>query len=334
MVACSAESSSLDEVVAFAQFAFFRPHLAEMLGAFAAADLGLLVLKGAALAETVYDRPSRRPFGDLDVLLRPVDTPRAKLVLETLGYGVDPRVWNDLLRQRDCQANFFKHTERGPVVVELHTDLLNNPLFRGTVPIADESLWERAQPACLAGTEAWVLGPEDQLLHLCLHLACHYFAAPQSHRDIAQVCAAQPIDWPLLVTLARQARASSTCFGALLAAAHCHDAVIPASVLDELAPRSPRRRLCLASLALAACEPPLPTLRQRLPLLWCLLEGHPKRSKAFRRILFPSRRWLTEHYAEEVAEGWGGGAALGAAHARFLWRSVVDLTRRQAATLP
>jgi hypothetical protein len=320
MAACPVEIITSDEVAAFAQFAFFRPHLAELLCAFAAADLGLLVLKGAALAETIYDRPSRRPFGDLDVLLCPVDAPRAKIVLEALGYGVDPRVWNDLLRQRDCQANFFKHTERGPVVVELHTDLINNPLFRGTVLIANESLWERARPACLAGTEAWVLGPEDQLLHLCLHLACHYFAAPQSHRDIAQVCAMREIDWPLLVALARQARASAACFGGLFVASRLHGTPIPVSVLDTLAPRTGRLRL--EQLAEAYAAAPMHSQSERLSLLWHLLENPPRRSKAFRRILFPSRRWLTEHYAEDFPEGWGGGAALGAAHARFLWRSV------------
>ena len=267
---------------------------------------------------------SQRPFGDLDVLICPADAPRAKLVLEALGYGVDPRIWDDFVCQRDCQANFFKHTERGPVVVEFHTDLLNNPLFRGNISLADESLWERARPACLADTEAWVLGPEDQLRHLCLHLACHYFAAPQSLRDIAQVCVAREIDWPLLVTLARQARASSICFCGLFAASRLHGTPIPKFILNELAPRAGRTRL--EQFVLAACGLPLPTLRQRLPLLWSLLESPQQRSKALRRILFPSSRWLTAHYGEDFAEGWSGGIALGAAHARFLWRGSVPTT--------
>ena len=309
------------EIAAFAQFAFFRPYLADLLDACASANLNLIVLKGAALAETVYPRPSLRPYGDLDVLVRVSDTSRAKALLETLGYGVDPLVWDDLLDRRSCQANFFQHTPRGPVVVELHTDLLNNPLFFSPTPLVTEGLWKRTLRVRLAGADAWVLGPEDQLLHLCHHLACHYFAAPQSRRDIAQVCAVREIDWPLFVTLARQATASSICFSGLSAASHLFDFPISVSVLDELAPRVGRghlKRLLQACAADLALSPP-----ERLHLLWHLLETSRRRRHALHRIVFPTRRWLAAHYAEAFSdEANSSAAALWGAHARFLWRSV------------
>lgn len=295
-----AERAAQEEVAALVQFAFFRPHLASLLRACAEARLDLLVLKGAALAETVYPRPSLRRFGDLDVLVRRADALRARALLESLGYLVDPLPWEDLIRGRDSQANFFLHTERGTVVVELHTALINNDLFFGQVHVDDPGLWERALSVRLAGVEACTLGPEDQVLHLCLHLAGHYLAAPQSLRDIAQVLSVRSVDWPLFVRLARKARASAACFAALFAAARLLGTPVPPSVLDALAPRAGRKRLEQIAEGRAADSiedmAAIHTERLRFPLLWHLLGSPQARSRTLWHIVFPSRQWLVTHY--------------------------------------
>ena len=295
-----AETAAQEEVAALVQFAFFRPHLAALLRACAEAQIDLLVLKGAALAETVYPRPSLRRFGDLDVLVRRADAARARTLLEPLGYIVDPMQWEELVRGRDCQANFFNHTERGPVVVELHTELINNDLFFGQIHVDDQGLWERARPVRLAGCDARMLGTEDQILHLCLHLAGHYLAAPQSLRDIAQVCSVSRMDWPLFVRLARQSGAATACFAALFAAARLLGTPVPPAVLDALAPRASRLRLeqiveARAADSIGDTAAPQ-TERLRFPLLWHLLGSPQARGRAVWHIIFPSRHWLITHY--------------------------------------
>ena len=295
-----AEAAAREEVAALVQFAFFRPHLAALLRAGTEAGLGLLVLKGAALAETAYPRPSLRRFGDLDVLVGRADAARARTLLESLGYVVDPLQWEEVVRGRDCQVNFFSHTERGPVVVELHTELINNDLFFGKFRVDDAGLWERARPARLAGVEARVLGPEDQILHLCLHLAGHSLAAPQSLRDIAQVCSVSAVDWPLLVSLAHKSGTGAACFAALFAAARLLGTPVPPTALDSLAPRAGRTRLERLSEARAADGiedvAAARTERLRFPLLWHLLGSPQARGRALWRIVFPSRQWLIGHY--------------------------------------
>ncbi len=295
-----AEKAAQEEVAALVQFAFFRPHLSALLRACAGAGLDLLVLKGAALAETVYPRPSLRRFGDIDVLVRRAEVARARTLLESLEYIVDPLQWEDLARGRDGQANFFKRTERGSVVVELHTGLINNDLFFGQVHVAEAGLWDRAQPVRLAGVEAQTLGPEDQVLHLCLHLAGHYLAAPQSLRDIAQVVSVSPIDWALFVQLAHEAGAGAACFAALFATAQVLGTPIPATVLDALAPHAARARLERIAEVRAADSiediTAARTERLRFPLLWHLLGSHQARGRTLWRIVFPSRQWLISHY--------------------------------------
>ena len=288
-----------EEIQALVQFSFFRVYLAELLVACSESHIDLLVLKGPALAETVYPRPSLRLFGDLDVLVRASEISPARALLESLGYTPEPRQWEDLVQGRYCQTNFFKHPERGAVVVELHTELINNPFFFGVVRL-DAGVWERAEAACLAGEAARVLGPEDQVLHLCLHLACHYGAAPRSLRDIDQVCRARALDWPLLVDITRRSRASAACFAGLFACADLLGTPVPASALDALAPRFGRGLLERLTIARAADIGQERTEWLRFPLLWLLLETSGARWNALRHVFVPSPRWLSAHYYLDV----------------------------------
>lgn len=287
-----------DDLTALVQGLFFRPHLAALLQAAASDGLGLIVLKGAALAETLYPRPGLRSFGDLDVLIGPADAPRARLLLERLEYIVAPAVWDTLLQGADTQANFFKHTARGVVVVELHTDLLSNGFFRGHIALDADGLWSRARPARLADTDALVLGPEDQLLHLCLHLAGHYFFAPQSLRDIDLVCLTGTLDWPLFIRLAEDAHAAPLSFAALSAAATLLETPVLNDVLSALTPKRGAARLAFLASARAADTSPngSATERLRFPLLWGLLGTARARRAALRRTLLPDFHWLVTHY--------------------------------------
>ena len=325
-----AETAVQDELKAIVQFAFFRRPLAELLQTCAEAGLEIIVLKGAALAETIYPRPSLRPFGDIDILVRPDDASRAEALLSSLGYIPEASAWAALAAGQTCQTNFFRDTERGPVVVELHTDLLNNALLRSRARLDRAGLWRRSRPARLAGTEARVLGPEDQVLHLCLHLAGHYFHAPQSLQDIAQVCAVQAPDWPLFESLCRDAGAASIGYAGLYAAAQI-GADIPPAVLEHLAPagRRPLERLIRVQEASRTASG---TEAQRFGLLWLLLESPSARFQAMRHLFFPERVWLHTHYFFDLAETpWLRrlplGLALRGMHLRFLLQALGRLGR-------
>ena len=312
----------MDEIQGVVQFAFLRQPLAALLSACAEADLDLIVLKGAALAETVYPSPALRPFGDLDVLVRADDASRAFDLLIELGYVYDAEAWADLVRGWSCEANFFRHETPGTVVVELHTGLLNNALLRRQVRVDAGGLWARSRPARLAGQAARVLGPEDQIFHLCLHLAGHYFAAPKSVQDIAQVCLTQTIDWPLFVFLCRNAHAEVLGCCGLFAATARYGTEVPAFVLDTLAPRSFSRLERLVAAQTAPGREPL-SEAQRFRLLWRLLDRPEAKIFAVRHLLFPSRAWLHGHYFYDLPDTPLGrrlpvGAHLYACHLRFL----------------
>lgn len=328
------EEAAQEEIRALVQVAFFRRPLAELLHSCTEAALGVIVLKGAALAETVYSRPGLRLFGDIDVLIRSEDAVRAEALLRGLGYVAEPETWADLLQGRVCEANFFRPAPQGMVVVELHTDLLNNAFLRGPVHLDQAGLWARSCLVRLAGAEARVLGPEDQLLHLCLHLAGHYFDAPNSVRDIVQVCAAGPIAWPVFGDLCRAAQARTIGWGGLFAAS-LQGAQVPVSVLDALAPARHRRWMERLLTARVSERPASGRDARRFLLMWLVLDSAAGRTQALRHLFFPSRAWLRSHYYYDLphparARRRLAGVLLSGMHLRFLAGAAWKLGRKSS----
>jgi len=62
--------------------------LERILAAFERADIPVILLKGAALAQTLYPDPALRPMSDLDLLVHPSAVSSAQRVLEYIGYRI------------------------------------------------------------------------------------------------------------------------------------------------------------------------------------------------------------------------------------------------------
>jgi hypothetical protein len=154
----------------------FSQALQRVLRALQDRGIAVIVLKGAALAETVYPGGAVRPRRDTDLLVRGEDLTRVADTLGALGYhftgGSRPQAW--------WRAEHYHWTFRQPnpppfdVPLEVHWHL-----ERPSRPFAIDlkGLWQRAVSATIAGVETRILAPEDGLLHLCLH-ACHHVGAP------------------------------------------------------------------------------------------------------------------------------------------------------------
>jgi hypothetical protein len=141
-------------------------------------DIDVLPLKGAAIAEPLYGDIAARPMGDIDLLVRPADLPRAEAALHDLGYADHNSKPTHFYRQNHYHLTFL-HAERG-VPIELHWSV-GRPHDRARINLRDPALidrwFERAQTTPLAGTTARVPAPEDLLLHLCAHFLKHRFPA-------------------------------------------------------------------------------------------------------------------------------------------------------------
>jgi hypothetical protein len=273
-----------------ARHAVFARDLGTVLDALGAAGAPALVIKGAALAETLYPDPALRPFADLDLLIRRRDLEAADRALRGAGFA---RLADDHSWQYDADWDAATVYERaGGARVDLHWALLTEPRY-GWDPVAAEAVWERATPAVIAGRGARTLGREDTLLHLAAHLAVHHALVGLVWLwDLALVVErwGAGLDWPAVHARAARWRVSTALAFALDAV---HDVFGVAPVAPPARPRGVRAaafRLLLARAGAAR----LTRLDPVVPLL--VTDRARDVARALGRVVLPGRAWLAARY--------------------------------------
>lgn len=225
----------------------------------AGANLPVIVLKGAALGDTLYGNSALRPMTDIDLLLRPADLQRALDLLQGHGYA-----WSEIEPHPGLRLDFenelvLRAPGPAPLPIELHWHLIDSPFYQQRID--EEWFWRTAQRVPVAESEALVLGLEANLLYLSAHYVLHHRA--QGIRwlvDIAGLIARHQaqIDWPLLLSQA-QAFCLVTPLQIVLeqlADEEAWDIALPPAALEAVrrAPVSPAERQVVGRL-LAARRP-------------------------------------------------------------------------------
>lgn len=201
-----------------------------------------LVLKGLALAHAFYPHPGLRPMSDVDLLIPPSDSERARAALEALGWRIAEAEPDSRLRHLHGAA--FR--KLGAPEIDLHT----RALAESASPEADAGFFSRAVRLDIAGTPALTLAAADHLLVVCVH-GLRWSAAPAVHwvADAAMILRrCGKIDWDALTREAQARRLESPLCRALGLLAAEFSMPVPGEVLDRLASAdSPGRRRELAA---------------------------------------------------------------------------------------
>ena len=178
--------------------------LSDVLRWLTAARIPVIVLKGAALGETLYDNPALRPIADIDLLLRPDDVPAACQLLAEQGYhrlDSEPQAGLALAFENEI---VLRKPNAIPITLELHWSLLDSPYYQRRLGL--DWFWQTARALPIAEVESLVLGLEAEVLYLCAHLVLHHQG--QGWRwlvDIAALLASElkDLNWPLLLEKAQ-----------------------------------------------------------------------------------------------------------------------------------
>jgi hypothetical protein len=142
----------------------------EILSAFNDNEIPVICLKGLYLGEKVYQNIFSRSMGDLDLLLKKRDIPKALSILESLGYQ---------------STTYFDHNDKNLDVkhvppfknkkgafIEIHwTILAEDEPFQ----IDIDGIWTRAIPVTIAGVNTTAMSLEDLILHLAIHLTYQHY---------------------------------------------------------------------------------------------------------------------------------------------------------------
>jgi hypothetical protein len=137
----------------------------EILDALERSSIRTLVLKGAALAWTIYPSPALRPMTDIDLLVDRTDAPRAQVVIRQLGFNTaSPRRFGGYAHHLPSASRMDGGL---PIVVEIHRDALTPDSGRS---IALSNLVEPPRRLLLNGAPRMTLGHIDTLRHLVHHM--------------------------------------------------------------------------------------------------------------------------------------------------------------------
>lgn len=144
-----------------------------LLALFAEAAIETLILKGTALAYSVYPEPHLRPRGDTDLLIRPRDRQRADVLLRAHGFRVRMTSGDEhAIRQLT-----YSHTD--PLGAEhaydVHWAITNTPVFAASLGF--EELHARSIALPRIAPNARGLSHVDALLYACIHRVAHHHAS-------------------------------------------------------------------------------------------------------------------------------------------------------------
>jgi hypothetical protein len=150
---------------------FRRQELASLLRAFASAGIPVLLLKGAALAYSLYPEPWLRPREDTDVLVDPADSATAASVLTTMGYRAAVMQSGELVTHQRLYVKTDVHGIRHDV--DLHWKVANPAPFAGL--LSPPALFAAADSRSIDGVPIRCPRAVDALLLACWHRASHHY---------------------------------------------------------------------------------------------------------------------------------------------------------------
>ena len=244
--------------------------LEETVHAFGAAGVPAILLKGAALARTVFRSLADRPMLDLDVMVPVEHVSLAREVALAAGW-----LWR---HDRRYAPFFATHHHLPPLVdgrgtralLELHTGLFphGHPFL-----LESDHIISRAKRVERGGTGYLVPSSEDHLVYLCGHWVWSHMmngGAWRALRDVGALTARGGLDWELATTRAHSARATTCVYWTLRLAHVMTGAVVPATVLAALEPPTPEvllNRLERYFIWQLAGGPPCPSVRLS-QMLW------------------------------------------------------------------
>jgi hypothetical protein len=138
-----------------------------LLEAFAAAEIPVILLKGAALAHLIYPAPELRPTVDIDILIDPANTDQAIKVALDLGYVFEARYKSNFSARMHHLPEAALIQSGFRISLEIHTDAMS-PDHPYSLTFSSLS----AKPQSVrrgTGPEGLALGHTDMLRHLARH---------------------------------------------------------------------------------------------------------------------------------------------------------------------
>lgn len=157
--------------------------LALIFAAASARNLPAVLIKGEAVARTLYPAPSCRPTGDYDLLIRPGDLPAFQELLTGLGYRTSGFHGHHIFAEQDWACP--PEVRGRHFLVDLHWDVTNRRFFRQRVDL--DKVLQDSMAVPLEDGQCRVPSAAHSLLIACIHLAAAGPAMPVDLRWLLDI---------------------------------------------------------------------------------------------------------------------------------------------------
>jgi hypothetical protein len=144
----------------------------DLLAALHEAGVGVIPLKGAWLAERVYEDGACRPMSDIDLLVPAESFSRARKAVESLGYATADFYMDEA---RSKHVRYQKAD--APLPLELHWRLWHENSENIEEP-DPAHMWTGLREELLHGVPVLAFPPERQLVHIAQHILAHGLTVP------------------------------------------------------------------------------------------------------------------------------------------------------------
>lgn len=258
------------------------------------AGCSAVVLKGPAVAVTLYPNLSLREFGDLDLLVRRTDLAGAMEVVRSLGFvpwRSAAGAQEEAMHQIEYSRTFTRPSD--DLDLDMHWDVARS-FFTGRVEA--EALWTETTGFTLHGRELRGLSPTAMLLALCVHGAKHGpFPWPRMKWicDIAEfVRSAGDFDWDAAVRRSEELGCRRTMLLGLALSRPLLDHPLPQAIGEELGLESPVEDLADRIWAWLSLDAPASlSFKERVAIDMTVIDsGTARLSYAVRRLFTPTQK--------------------------------------------
>ena len=268
----------------------YRRILRDVLLTLAAEGVPHIVLKGAALADTVYEDPVLRHCHGINILLHEGDVFRAASVMPPGGFM-------PLAHKLNPGQRPFTLIHESGLPLHLHRRLFTSEHYN----VPSEELWARSQSGTITGVPTRILSPADNLLHVCVQASS--YSSHESPRWVSDawylMVRYRNLDWSVLLDCALRNHLALPLSVSLSYLTKDLNAPIPKIILDRLCDAASRTNAMRGEAMLATA---LGGTRLSVRSLVRMTGGWRPRLIIMKWILFPSRDYLRSAY--HVGHSW------------------------------
>ena len=140
-------------------------HLKTLENRLSSENMAVILLKGAALLDTVYEDPGMRAMEDIDLLVRAEDLPTLEKIFKQSGYKADRHF--PLMFQKD------------DILIDVHTSLMHTSRIKNRhslFPVDQEQLFARSVPWGKGFFAVRILDECTHLIYLAHHMIKHSYS--------------------------------------------------------------------------------------------------------------------------------------------------------------